>query len=631
MGIHNSLTEFYLGLYCRLFGDLADRHKGDFDCSGFDRDFKVVRDRTSREGLSFLTKTLPLYGKALDKSLATGEPLNIDGLIKQRYGYAAEPDDKEPGIPMFLGSLWFSVFSHCGVPRTHMYGSEVIPPDEQAIRAVKSLRQVFYLLYKLRIPFTNEDKRNVLDSFVEVDSRLGPLYEETAEDQNRQAIIHVARALIARVTSSLDPYAITPRHGPGVVATGEKPWEKMRFKRLYQRIDDVYPYSEYMFFNINHLCDEMDTLDNLESHVSGTAKVVLVPKDSRGPRLISCEPLEYQWMQQGLARALVGHIEHHPLTRGQVNFTCQQVNRTLALLGSSNRQYVTLDMKEASDRVSVGLVKDLFPEPLLTCLLALRTEATLLPDGRTVTLNKFAPMGSALCFPVEALCFWALAVAICHREHYAGSIERWANSVFVYGDDIIVKREVYASLLQHMPLFGLMFNEGKCCTEGFFRESCGVDAYGGTVVTPLKIRSVWSSNYASVVPSYTSYYAWLVREGYHRTASYVRKKVEAQFERLPVSSSSDVDFLHWYDPDGDVRRYNKRYFRTRFNRDLQQYEIFALRTRATLKQRRAHDWGPLLQMHSRQPDDYGTEGQLPGVYAVPHRSYLKRGWSRLDY
>lgn len=612
MGIHNSLTEFYLGLYCSLFGDLTDRFTGYIDCAGFDRDFQEIRDRCRHEGISFMTKCLPEYGKALDKCLSTGQPLSIPHFQKK----------KGTNIPLFMGSLMEQVVNTDGVADDYPVIS---------IEAVRSMRQVAFLLYKLKLPFTDEQQNDVLDQFVSTDCSLPAAYAAGRESTEGQLILRLARDITSRAFCSFDPYDITPRHGPGAVATGERNWDKMRFKRYYSKIEEVYPYSEYFFYNINHLCDELPTLEAFETLENGVAKVILVPKDSRGPRLISCEPLEYQWMQQGLGGAMVKHLEKHDLTRGHVNFTSQEVNRQLALAGSVDGQYVTLDMKEASDRVAKELVVDLFDgvPRLQRALMALRTDATTMPDGKIVSLNKYAPMGSALCFPVEAYVFWALATAII-RRHKSLPLKEAAARVWVYGDDIILHREDYACVMQHFPLFGLMFNERKCCTWGLYRESCGMDAYKGTNVTPLKMRQVWSSNRTEILPSYTAYYGWLVQNGYHRSAAYIRKKVEARFERLPIATSPDVDYLHWLEPYGDAWRYNRKHFKHRVNRDLQRFEINVLRTCARYKVTRAHDWSTLLEIHSRQPDDYGREGELPGTYAVPHRSYLKRGWSACE-
>lgn len=244
----------------------------------------------------------------------------------------------------------------------------------------------------------------------------------------------------------------------------------MMFKRYYRSLAERFPYEDYFFFNLSHMCDELRSYLSLEELDTPVAKVVLVPKDSRGPRLISSEPLEVQWIQQMLMANMVHTIETHPLTRGLVNFTDQSVNRRLALRGSTEESnfLVTLDMKDASDRVHSTLVRILFPNTWVAALMAARSTATRLPNGEVVQLHKFAPMGSATCFPVEALIFWALSTATIIDSSNSLTINGRAvtttpfatlnmlfrglercgtpacdRAVYVYGDDIILHREDY--------------------------------------------------------------------------------------------------------------------------------------------------------------------------------------------
>lgn len=162
-------------------------------------------------------------------------------------------------------------------------------------------------------------------------------------------------------------------------------------------------------------------------------------------------------------------------------------------MGSMGPYWVTLDLKDASDRVSICLVKALFGRTaLLQYLMASRSSATKLPTGDVITMKKFAPMGSALCFPVEALVFWALSVASLHL-HTGLKLARALTCVKVYGDDIITTAESCADVISTLERYHLMVNRSKCCIAGSFRESCGMDAYRGVDVTPIKIRSVYTS------------------------------------------------------------------------------------------------------------------------------------------
>jgi hypothetical protein len=262
------------------------------------------------------------------------------------------------------------------------------------------------------------------------------------------------------------------------------------------RIVRHYPFDAYFLASLGDVCDNIEEIQSLKYEES-SAQVLLVPKDSRGPRLISCEPLTFQWIQQGLRDALYRHVESHRLTIDAVRFTDQTPNQRAALIGSIAGKYSTLDLKEASDRVSVGLVRLLFPEPLLGCLLASRSLFTTLPSGEKIELRKFAPMGSAVCFPVLALTIWALL--------YAGMPDRYSRErIYVYGDDVIVPTEQSENAINILESFGLLVNRDKSCTKGFFRESCGVDAYQGVNVTPTRIRVVWSRH-----PSPDTYSGWI--------------------------------------------------------------------------------------------------------------------------
>jgi hypothetical protein len=502
---HNSLS-VYTALFEALYLDVMSQFGvSNTECR---HDLNKIMARRAVEGMSFFTKTLPRYGKALDKALSSLTPLTLEGLQKR-------PNSQ---IPKLFGCLFERVFdSDSGMVFDHTRFSEL-----RTAHAVASLRQLFGFVYKLELDYDTQEVKRVLEGFVKTDSELIDLSGLCVKDEG---ILLYATRLISRVCSGLEPRDINPGHGPGAVATGEDTFDKSNFKRIITSIDKVYPFTEYFMLGCAQVADQYDWLQTLEVIKDGTAKVVLVPKDSRGPRIISCEPLENQWIQQGLNRLLVDRLESHYITRGRVNFSSQEVNRALALKASADQSWITMDMKDASDRVSLDLVKRLFSRcALLDGLLACRSPRTTLPCGNTIELKKFAPMGSAVCFSVESLVFFALAYGVArtildYTEHEA------LNSIYVYGDDIIVRPALSAGLSQYFPHFGLMFNEGKCCTEGFFRESCGMDAFYGTPVTPLRLRTPWSSstttkanwkNYnASEIASYVSYRNQAYARGYY--------------------------------------------------------------------------------------------------------------------
>jgi hypothetical protein len=599
MGEHNSLvSDTVSDLYYDLYADIAERFR--LSSTESRLELRKIRKRVVSEGLQFLTVTLPRLGKAVDTALSKNTPLLVQGF------------QKKPGtvIPKLFGWLLSSIFTDSGLERPDA--------DPEALRA---LRQLVYFLYKLEIPYDSSKTQRVIDDFIRTDDELKNLVIPTDN------ISKNARWFTTSVFGMFDPRSILPRHGPGAVATGEKPYEKHKFSRIYSSIERVYPFTEYFVWSLSQVVDDYQSYEDLEILETGTAKVVLVPKDSRGPRLISCEPLEYQWIQQGLGRKITSHLEAHKLTAGHVNFTNQTINRELALSASADQEWVTLDMKEASDRVSTALVKELFADVpvLLEALLATRTTSTILPNKTEVHLNKFAPMGSCLCFPVEAFVFYALPVSVLMNDaHYPRrkALER----VYVYGDDIIVRREDYAFLLQRFPSYGLMFNDAKCCTAGFFRESCGCDAYKGVDVTPIKLRSVWCHRHRidiGVISSYValSNAAW--KNGYMRLANAAERLVCQKTGPLPTFSNEDIGGLGFIRPDA-CTHVQPSGVRTRWNNELHRREVRTWQSRPTYSYADPDDWSTVLRRFTT-PDQYTK----PGTYAQPRRSRPKRGWVHL--
>jgi hypothetical protein len=478
-----------------LICDVQTLHGDAFSIRNCRLTCKKLRKRVASEGSGFLTKTLPRLGKAFDKALTGYQQLNATSL-----GLAAQ---KGSQLPRFLGELFNCVLNPDGTVL-----------QDPCIRSIISIRQILYLFYKYELPFTDTQEHNVIRAFVNAESdvtnksleleRFALLLDDYSKQTRRKElplntldVAREARISLQRLFRDFDGTDITPSHGPGVVSTKEKLWEKYEWTNVSPRITEQYPFDAYFCASLGHFCDRLPSFLKNVGSKENSARVVLVPKDSRGPRLISCEPVDFQWIQQGLSRAIVRHVEGHELTKFNVFFTNQVPNQKGALLGSISGKYATLDLNEASDRVSLGLVRLLFPEPLLSQLLACRSLSTELPDGKKVQLQKYAPMGSALCFPVLALTVWSLLRA-------GAPDEDTRESILVYGDDVIVPTTYVANAMRILESFGLKINRDKSCTSGFFRESCGVDAYRGIEVTPVRLRTVWSSS-----PSAESYTSWI--------------------------------------------------------------------------------------------------------------------------
>jgi len=566
-----------------------------------DLDCREIRSRAENEGMPFLTRTLPTFAKAIDLALATGTA------IQRVSGFKT---GKDSVLPRFLRELTITVFDDEGNERS-----------DASVQALTGLRQLLYLFYKLELPPTKEQEDEVIQLFIDTDRSL-PLQVVT-DDHRKAWTLRYAKHLIARVLGNTDPRdsaLFRPRHGPGAVATGEKGSEKVAFKRYYSALSAEFPYEDYFYYNLTHFCDDVYEYQDMRELVAGTAKVVLVPKDSRGPRLISCEPLEYQWIQQGLMNVMVKTIERHKLTAGRVNFTDQTVNQRLALESSLSGEMATLDMKEASDRVSLALVKALFPDTWFRALDACRTTGTTLPDGTVFPLRKFAPMGSATCFPTEALIFWALTVAVISYGLDGSQRREASKSVFVYGDDIICRLKDQELVRQHLPSFDLKFNETKCCTGRFFRESCGMDAYKGSSVTPLKIKAVWSPSLAgSDYASWVEYHNSLNERGLFNACDFLAPHIQAA-RLTPYADSLGSAVVALVDCRKMAIQENKRLgIRTRFCSRLHVTQVYSWVVRSRSQRAATRGWAEMLRVASY------TSGEAPKLPIG-----LRRAFERLD-
>ena len=604
-----------------------------------------VRQSYRLHGTSLWTTILPSLGKLLDYALGHEQVWWSEPEKTYKFLDYTRPNRWFEYDELIPRSLYLRLFTHDGYLREDI--------DEQgAVSAVRLLRQWLYFAYKLELPYKPEDEQKVINGFIETDQSV-PRFERKSD-----SILREAARLTARVFGDIDPREIEPSHGPGAVSTGEKQHEKGEFKRIYSQLDAVYPFDEYFMYSLSHVCDSVDWLRSRVSLDAGTAKVVLVPKDSRGPRLISCEPLEYQWIQQGIAKVMMSRLEHHPLSAGFVNFTDQSVNRWLALLGSrvnsgyncqrrnadghstlfEGGDYVTLDMKDASDRVGLSLVEEIFAGTrLLEGLKASRTPRTRLPDGREVDMKKFAPMGSALCFPVESWIFYVLSLVVISK-HRRITPQEAVGLIYVYGDDIICKAEDYRLLLHYLPNYGLMLNVQKCCTSGFFRESCGMDAFMGADVTPVKFRTVWSRRpTVNTLVSWTEYSNSLRTRGYWATSDAIRHELRTQYGPIPWKHrecDAYVGFTVDYLSHREIRKANRAMgFRYRYNRNLQQPELRALVPHVKhVKGKVTSEWSEVLRRTMKRTRERSIRSDAldheVGLYAVRRRVYLQRRWSR---
>ena len=492
------MSKVMLNRLVPLWNSLATSAQGVGCATAVDRE--IFGRRALSEGLPFLTDELAGLGKIFLLGLRKGF-VTTEDFANVRFASA-----EGSTLPMFLYSAWSKVFTDDGLCIGAHFDEcdgkrrlTAFNPPIAAEVAVRWLRQLTVVFSKLPLPHDESRVQAVFDRFRANEDYLasvkGTLWGSQYANQTRfpyqgrtnQRLTDVllrARRLVHKILCNVDPRDISPRHGSGASACRTRPWERYDRILFDPENNAIWPWVEFASAGKDH-SEQLLSTEFITNGYPKMARGVFVPKDYRGPRLISCEPATSMYFQQGLMTKLVSHLETSPITSGFVNFTNQCINQDLALTGSIKRDTATLDLKDASDRLSWDLVVLLWPEHWVRALRAVRSRVTEIDvPGRgpvRVPLRKHAPMGSATCFPVMALTIWVLIKAAQFSE---GRAKAW-----IYGDDIVCASRDALLVCDLLESVGLAVNRDKSFLgQTPFRESCGKEYWNGSDVTPIYCR-----------------------------------------------------------------------------------------------------------------------------------------------
>jgi hypothetical protein len=469
-----------------------------------------------KEGEGFLSLTLPSLGAALESALEEGFLTRVS---TPSFGH-----DPRRTIPKFLKGLFRKIFSEDG--------KLLSEPDADAIFGI---RQICYWFKKPKANCSDLRIKKAIAKFRSVEEDLD---RYTAICSDEDPILRRVSDLLwaGSIFTDLTPERLVPRHGPGATAEHLSQGERHDIKTWYHRLEDTFPSDLFAVPNWGH-AGSLERVSYLSEAEELPVRVVLVPKTLKTPRVIAIEPSHVQYAQQGLMLYLTEKIESYRLTRESIRFADQSVNKLGAQRASRDRKRATLDLSDASDRVHNELVKNVFRNsPVLDYLQSSRSTRAVLPDDKTpLTLRKFASMGSACCFPVEAMVFYTLIQVAIHYQ--AGitptfaSIARFSRDIDVYGDDIIVPTHSRRIVQTALEAFGLRVNGSKSFSKGWFRESCGGDYYRGYDVTPIYLRHQCPDelhhSMAEQMMSLTETSNLLYRRGLWRTCQHLRDLLDS--------------------------------------------------------------------------------------------------------
>jgi hypothetical protein len=158
------------------------------------------------------------------------------------------------------------------------------------------------------------------------------------------------------------------------------------------------------------------------------------------------------------------------------------------------------------------LVRAIFPYDLLDYLEVTRSDKVDLGEGRIVEQHKFAPMGSALCFPIQSAIYAAIVIrsSLAWRHGKAAGdrvilsdqvVSAYLDSCYnrklkdhlspfsVFGDDIVCDSHITSIVIETLQSLNFRVNVSKSFMgKQSFRESCGGFYYLGSDVTPLRAK-----------------------------------------------------------------------------------------------------------------------------------------------
>lgn len=207
------------------------------------------------------------------------------------------------------------------------------------------------------------------------------------------------------------------------------------------------------------------------------SKVTTVGKTAIVDRVIAIEPDMNMFMQRG-----IGSLIRQRLKVVGVDLNDQSLNQRLALIGSRTGSLATIDLKSASDSISLELVRALLPPDWFDAVDLLRCEVCTLPSGVKHRLEKVSSMGNGFTFELESLIFWALSSA---TLDLLGTSDKRLG---IYGDDIVIHGSAADLLIKVLSRCGFVTNTEKTFSVGPFRESCGKHYFLGTDVTPFYVK-----------------------------------------------------------------------------------------------------------------------------------------------
>jgi len=486
-------------------------------------DIKTISRRSKHEGQSFLMITLPNLGKDFERSLDQGywTPSHSSFHLNGR-------------LPRFLGGFVELVFDR----------ATGVLLDTPSVDAIHAVRQLTLMFGKTHLPCSNARRDEAMRTYIECEKDV-QLADVRRSPIDLAAFRRVSSLLFDSTFTKIDrdiyEGKAVPKHGPGATADRLRGNAKYLQSTWTARLDKEFPVLEFLFPSPSYY-DELNEIDILEPEAEIPVRVISVPKTLKTPRIIGIEPTAMQYAQQSLLPIMLDGLKGNHILNSFLGFDDQEPNQLMAQRGSLYGDLATLDLSEASDRVSNQLVRELFRNHphLRNAVDACRSTRADVPGHGVHCLSKFASMGSALCFPIEAMIFLVMVFVGIEKASNTPldrrSIKKYCGAVRIYGDDIIVPVDCVESVVTSLHLFGAKVGMHKSFWTGRFRESCGKEYYAGHDVSIVKVRQNFPTRRRDVteIISLVSLRNQLYFAGFWNTCGWLDDSIRKLLKYFPV-------------------------------------------------------------------------------------------------
>lgn len=556
LGQSKETVAYLTGLFYAILDDLVEYYPELEKCVAQDK--RHISSLILNRGVAFFMLDLPELDRLLIAALEHGTYISLgEPLTRSRH--------RRGTIPLLFEGMYLRVFENDGVLRADADASmvgflhqlfQLAKKFKHACQQEKvdgTIEKFHTCDLSLRLPTWN-GWANADEVFSSVDGSLSDYndnfsmlqsmehYRGCQNSENHRQRIEQLTALTQKVFDLVvcdmgvfNPLENRFKHGPGAVSDRTPDRYKYRFETWSDQLEPVFPSCEFAYANYMDWADRHHELKDPEKLVS--SKLIAVPKTYKGPRLIACEPTAHQWCQQSL-RDFLHNYTHTSVLNNFISFERQDLSGEMALMASKTHDLVTADLSDASDRVSCYVVERAFRRnpSLLAALASCRTRYVQqdLVDyiPKTIKLRKFSTMGSAVTFPVESIIFCVIGIAaLLYSEGKLNpsihQIKHLRGQLRVFGDDIIIKNNsAWDNMNDLLTLFDFKVNAAKTFTTGKFRESCGVDAYAGIDITPVRVNTTFKPDSPESVLSSVELSNHLHNRGLWKAADHIRQTID---------------------------------------------------------------------------------------------------------